>query len=69
VDKAMQDGAAVIDPKKRQVAYRQALNIMQERAYLYSGIAVPFLNMSRKEVQGLAHSFTQPIVNSAWLSV
>ena len=68
VDKMMQQGAAVIDPKKRHLAYREALRIMQERAYLYSGIAVPFLNMSRKEVQGLTHSFSQPVVKSAWLA-
>ena len=68
LDQFLDEGRTQIDPKKRHLAYREALRIMQERAYLYSGIAVPFLNMSRKEVQGLTHSFTQPMVTSAWLS-
>ena len=44
------------------------VRLMQERAYLYSGIAVPWVNVARKEVQGLTHSFSQPVVKSAWLA-
>lgn len=68
VDKMMKQGAAVIDPKKRHEAYREALRLMQERAYLYSGIAVPWVNVARKEVQGLTHSFSQPVLKSTWLA-
>jgi peptide/nickel transport system substrate-binding protein len=68
VDKMMKQGAAVTDRKKRHESYREALRLMQERAYLYSGIAVPWVNVARKEVQGLTHSFSQPVVKSAWLA-
>jgi len=68
VDKMMKQGASVTDRKKRHEAYREALRLMQERAYLYSGIAVPWVNVARKEVQGLTHSFSQPVLKSAWLA-
>ncbi|HWU36009.1 MAG TPA: hypothetical protein VN203_00110, partial [Candidatus Acidoferrum sp.] len=67
VDKLMKQGASVADPKKRHEAYREALRIMQERAYLYSGITVPWVNVVRKEVQGLAYNFSQATVKAAWL--
>ena len=68
VDKAMAQGGAVADPKKRHEAYREALRLMQERAYVYSGIAVPWVNVARKEVQNLTHRYSQAAVKSAWLA-
>jgi len=38
--------------KKRHEAYREALRLMQERAYLLLGIAVPWVNVARKEFKG-----------------
>lgn len=68
VDRLMAQGAAVADRKKRHEIYREALRTMQERAYVYSGIAVPWVNVARKEVQGLTHAYSQPVVKSAWLA-
>jgi len=68
VDRLMKQGAAVTDLKKRHEAYREALRIMQERAYLYSGITVPWVNVARKEVQGLTYNFSQAAVKTAWLA-
>jgi peptide/nickel transport system substrate-binding protein len=67
VDRLMKQGAAVTDVKKRHEAYREALRTMQERAYLYSGITVPWVNVVRKEVLGLAYNFSQASVKAAWL--
>jgi peptide/nickel transport system substrate-binding protein len=68
VDRLMKQAGAVADPKKRHEVYRDALRTMQERAYVYSGIAVPWVNVARKEVQNLTHAFSQPVLKSVWLS-
>lgn len=68
VDRLMKEGAAVADPKKRQESYREVLKILQEKAYLYSGILVPYVNVWHKDVQGLGHNFSLPTVKAAWLN-
>ncbi|MHB0871767.1 MAG: ABC transporter substrate-binding protein, partial [Chloroflexota bacterium] len=68
IDRMMKEGAAVADPKKRHEVYREVLKIVQEKALLYSGISVPMVNIWRKEVQGITHSFSLPSVKAAWLS-
>jgi ABC-type transport system substrate-binding protein len=64
----MKEGAAVSDPKKRQETYRQVLQILQEKAYVYSGISVPGVNVLRKEVQGVINNFAQPDLRAAWIN-
>jgi len=68
VDRLMKEGAAVSDPKKRQETYRQVLQILQEKAYVYSGISVPGVNVLRKEVQGVINNFAQPDLRAAWIN-
>ena len=67
VDKLMDQGAATLAPEERHRVYRQVLNIMQERAYLYSGFAMPRVTAYRKEVQGLTFNLALPSVRKAWL--
>jgi peptide/nickel transport system substrate-binding protein len=68
VDRLMKQGGAAADPKKRHEAYREVLRILQERAYLYSGYAVPWVNAWRKDVQGLTYNFSLVGVKTAWLA-
>mgnify|MGYP005842510405 CR=1 FL=1 len=67
VDRLMKEGAAVADPAQRHEIYKRVLTILQEKAYLYSGINVPMVQAYRKEVKGLFYNFSLPDVRAAWL--
>ncbi|HEY8475394.1 MAG TPA: ABC transporter substrate-binding protein, partial [Chloroflexota bacterium] len=67
IDALMDQGAAELDPKKRHEIYRRVLQIEQERAYLFTGIAMPLLTAYRKEVQGLTFNFQTPRMEYVWL--
>jgi peptide/nickel transport system substrate-binding protein len=67
VDRLMKEGGAVADRTKRHEVYKQVLTILQEKALLYSGINVPYVNVYRKEVQGVTHNFALPDLKAAWL--
>ena len=43
------------------------LRLVQERAYLGTGIVMPLLMAYRKEVQALTFNFQVPHVTSTWL--
>jgi peptide/nickel transport system substrate-binding protein len=68
IDRLMEQGAAIPDPKQRHEMYRQVLQLIQERAYLGTGIVMPLLTASRKDVQGLTFNFWPASVQYAWLS-
>jgi len=44
------------------------LRLVQERAYIGTGIVMPLLMAYRKEVQGLRFNFQVPNVTTAWLA-
>jgi peptide/nickel transport system substrate-binding protein len=67
IDKLMVDGAATLDPNKRHEIYTQVLRTIQEKAYLGTGIAMPLLTASRKEVRGLTFNYQVPNLERAWL--
>jgi peptide/nickel transport system substrate-binding protein len=67
IDKLMDEGSRTTDVKKRQEAYNRVLRLIQERAYLASGILVPLVDAYRKEVQGLRFDFMAPDLRAAWL--
>ncbi len=67
IDKLMDEGSRTIDPKKRDEIYRNVLRLIQERAYLASGILVPLVDAYRKEVQGLRFDFQAPDFRAVWL--
>ena len=68
IDKLMNEGGATMDPKKRHEIYRNVLRLVQERAYLGTGIVMPLLMAYRKEVQGLRFNFQVPNVTTTWLA-
>jgi ABC-type transport system substrate-binding protein len=68
IDKLMDEGGATMDPKKRHEIYRNVLRLVQERAYIGTGIVMPLLMAYRKEVQGLRFNFQVPNVTTAWLA-
>ena len=47
---------------------RSVLRLVQERAYIGTGIVMPLLMAYRKEVQGLRFNFQVPNVTTAWLA-
>jgi hypothetical protein len=64
----MNEGGATLDPRKRHEIYRNVLRLVQERAYLGTGIVMPLLMAYRKEVQGLTFNFQVPHATSTWLA-
>jgi hypothetical protein len=64
----MDEGGATMDPRKRHEIYRGVLRLVQERAYLGTGIVMPLLMAYRKEVRGLRFNFQVPNVTTAWLA-
>jgi peptide/nickel transport system substrate-binding protein len=68
IDRLMDEGGATLDPRKRHEIYRGVLKLVQERAYLGTGIVMPLLMAYRKEVQGLKFNFQVPDVRSTWLA-
>ena len=67
IDRLMDEGAATVDQKRRHEIYREVLRLIQERAYLGTGITMPLLTAYRKEVQGLTFNFQVPELRAAWL--
>jgi peptide/nickel transport system substrate-binding protein len=68
IDRLMNEGGATLDPRKRHEIYRNVLRLVQERAYLGTGIVMPLLMAYRKEVQGLTFNFQVPHATSTWLA-
>jgi peptide/nickel transport system substrate-binding protein len=68
LDRLMDEGATTIDPKQRHEKYRQVLQLIQEKAYLGTGIGLPLLTAYRKEVQGLTFNFQVPNLDRVWLN-
>jgi peptide/nickel transport system substrate-binding protein len=68
IDKLMSEGAATLDAKKRDDIYKQILRMIQEKAYLGTGIAMPLLTASRKEVQGMSFNYQVPNIDRIWLN-
>jgi ABC-type transport system substrate-binding protein len=68
IDRLMDEGGATMDPRKRHEIYRDVLRLVQERAYLGTGIVMPLLMAYRKEVRGLRFNFQVPNVTTAWLA-
>ncbi|MFN8523674.1 MAG: ABC transporter substrate-binding protein [Chloroflexota bacterium] len=68
IDKLMDDGASTLDPKKRDDIYKQILRLIQERAYLGTGIAMPLLTSHRKEVMGVTMNYQVPNIDRIWLN-
>lgn len=67
IDKLMDEGSRTVDSKKRDEIYRNVLRLLQERAYLATGILVPLVDAYRKEVQGLRFDFQVPDFRTVWL--
>ena len=67
VDRLMKEAGAAMDPKKRHTIYREVFQLIQEKAYLFTGIAMPLMTSYRKEVQGLTFDFQSPTFHRAWL--
>jgi ABC-type transport system substrate-binding protein len=67
VDRLLGEGLATLDPRKRHEIYRRMWQIIQERAYAGTGFLAPILNAHRKDVRGLAYSFTTPSFTAAWI--
>ena len=67
IDKLMNEGAASLDAKKRDDVYKQVLRMIQEKAYLGTGIAMPLLTASRKELRGLTFNYQVPNLDRIWL--
>jgi acetone carboxylase gamma subunit len=63
----MEEGGKTLDAKKRHETYREVLRVIQDRAYLDTGILVPLVTAYRKEVQGLRVDFQAPDVRAVWL--
>ncbi|MCC6177221.1 MAG: hypothetical protein IT305_18100 [Chloroflexi bacterium] len=68
IDKLMTEGAATLDAQKRDEIYKKVLRMTQEKAYLGTGIAMPLLTASRKEVQGLTFNYQVPNLDRIWLN-
>ena len=67
IDKAMNDGAAEQDPKKRDAIYRRAFKTLMDKAYMAHGILLPMMTAYRKELKGLAFNYHMPNLRAAWL--
>ena len=68
LDRLMDEGASTLDTQRRHEVYRQVLQMIQEKAYLGTGIAMPLLTAHRKEVQGLTFNFQVPNLDRIWLN-
>src|SRR5262249_1412039 len=68
IDRLMNEGGSTMDPKKRHEIYKGVLRLIQERAYLGTGLVMPPWMAYRKEVQGLQFNCQVPHVTSTWLT-
>jgi ABC-type transport system substrate-binding protein len=68
VDALMDQGAQTLDAKQRQDIYKKVLSLIQERAYLGTGIAMPLLTAHRKEVMGVSMNYQVPNLDRIWLN-
>ncbi|MHB1007541.1 MAG: ABC transporter substrate-binding protein [Chloroflexota bacterium] len=68
IDRLMTEGVQTQDAKQRQEIYKQVLTIIQEKAYLGNGIAMPLITAYRKELQGVTMNFQVPHFDAAWLN-
>ena len=64
----MVEGGRTVNINKWRELYRQILRLIQERAYLGTGILVPLVTAYRREVQALALDLQVPDVRAAWLN-
>ncbi len=67
VDKYMTEGGSTSDNAKRQAAYSNAYRIIQEQAYVFTGIGVPLLTAYRNELQNQEFDFQSPVFRATWL--
>jgi peptide/nickel transport system substrate-binding protein len=68
IDRLMEQGAAQADPKQRHETYKQILTMIQTKAYLGTGIAMPLQTAYRKEVQGMSMNYQVPNLDRLWLN-
>jgi len=68
LDRLMDQGAQTLDTKQRHDIYKQALTLIQEKAYLATGIAMPLLMARRKELMGLTYNQQMPNLDRVWLN-
>jgi peptide/nickel transport system substrate-binding protein len=68
IDRLMDQGAETLDPAKRHEIYRQVLTIIQEKAYLATGISMPLMMARRKEVMGITYNHQMPNLDRVWLN-
>jgi ABC-type transport system substrate-binding protein len=67
IDRLLLEGGATLDPKKRHEIYRDVLRLVQERAYLGTGLLMPEVIGFRKEVQNLIADYQIPDYRAVWL--
>ncbi|MCL4466199.1 MAG: ABC transporter substrate-binding protein [Chloroflexi bacterium] len=67
IDRLMNEGASTQDEKKRHEIYKQVLTLIQERAYLGTGIQMPLVTAYRKDLQGMGMNYQVPDFRAAWL--
>ncbi|MBI3980024.1 MAG: ABC transporter substrate-binding protein [Chloroflexi bacterium] len=67
IDRLMDEAGQALDPKKRHELYRDVIRIIQEKAYLGSGINMQYIWALRKELQGITASFQVPDFSAAWI--
>ena len=67
IDRLMDEGASTQDEKQRHEIYKQVLTLIQERAYLGTGIAMPLITAYRKELQDMGMNYQVPDFRAAWL--
>lgn len=68
LDTLLDQGVQTLDPQKRHEIYKQALTLIQEKAYLASGISMPLLMGRRKELMGITYNQIMPNLDRAWLN-
>ncbi len=68
LDALLDQGVQTLDPQKRHEIYKQALTLIQEKAYLASGIGMPLLMGRRKELMGITYNQQMPNLDRAWLN-
>jgi peptide/nickel transport system substrate-binding protein len=67
IDRLMEEGGRTLDTRRRREIYRQVLALIQDRAYLGTGILVPLVTAYRREVQGLRFDLQVADVQAVWL--
>jgi peptide/nickel transport system substrate-binding protein len=67
IDRLMNEGERTLDAKRRHEIYRQALRLIQDRAYVGNGILIPLVSAYRRVVQGLGFEFLAADARAAWL--